>query len=341
MRGVVGQAVRAHVQLLLPSVIAARGISAANDDLRALPRAVSALLRERSAGGTILLEAAHGYLGSQGLFSDPSAAAEAAAVARQHTDRVVEELRRRGCMIVELDGEDVACAIPPDWNAATEAQVSEATRAYLPQGVELSFDGRYQSLYARAAGASMTLSADGTVTLLGPAFRAGRLERFGETFLHRAAACLLRGDVRGIRNAFLETVRRLYERQVPLEDLCVRVTLHKTLQQYRRARTHEEPYEALLSAGVRSWRIGQRIRYFRAHGGEPRLLMDGDRLSAADADIDYYIQRLNGLYCQQFAQAFGRDDFARLFRMPAEGWVDDSATLADLAAIRPLVTLVS
>ena len=55
---------------------------------------------------------------------------------------------------------------------------------------------------------------------------------------------------------------------------------------------------------VRNWRIGQRIRYFRARDGEPRLLREGDSTTASDADADYYVQRLYTLYCQQFAQAY-------------------------------------
>src|SRR5207253_9936756 len=119
-----------------------------------------------------------------------------------------------------------------------------------PPGVGLSYSGRYQSLYARGPGARMTLSAGGTVTLVGPAFRAGRLERFGEAFLYRAAQHALRGEAVELRRVFLETVHLLRSGQIPLEELSVQVTLHKSLQQYRRGGTHEEPYEALLGAGV-------------------------------------------------------------------------------------------
>jgi DNA polymerase, archaea type len=129
--------------------------------------------------------------------------------------------------------------------------------------------------------------------------------------------------------------------QVPLEDLCVQVTLHKSLPQYRRGGTHEEPYEVLLAAGVRSWRVGQRIRYFRARGGEPRLLQEGDGLTAAEADTEHYVQRLSALYCQQFAQAFTRDDFARIFRLPAgPGPFEEPDIAANLAGIRPIATVV-
>jgi hypothetical protein len=135
--------------------------------------------------------------------------------------------------------------------------------------------------------------------------------------MRRVAPAVLTGDVLAVRSLFLETVHLVRSAQLSLEDLSVRVTLHKSPPQYRRGGTHEEPYEVLLAAGVRAWRVGQRIRYFRARGGEPRLLQEGDQISPAEADTEYYVQRLVSLYCQQFAQAFLREDFARLFRVPA------------------------
>jgi hypothetical protein len=263
------------------------------------------------------------------------------AAAREFTSLVLDDVRRRGCVVVEVDGEQILLGVPAEWNASTENALVESSRAYLPTGLELRCTGRYESLYARGPGATMTLSFDGAVTLIGPAFRAGRLERFGEAFLHRAAQHALRGAVVELRRVFLQTVHLLRSGQIPLEELCVQVTLHKSLQQYRRGGTHEEPYEALLGAGVRSWRVGQRIRYFRVPGGEPRLLQEGDDLTSAAADTEYYVQRLYGLYCQQFAQAFTRDDFMKIFRLPAGvGPFDEPDMEAALGKITPINTPV-
>src|SRR5206468_8614872 len=124
-----------------------------------------------------------------------------------------------------------------------------------------------------------------------------------EHFMRHVAPAVLTGDVLAVRSLFLETVHLVRSAQLPLEDLSVRVTLHKSPPQYRRGGTHEEPYEVLLAAGVRAWRIGDRIRYFRARGGEPRLLQESDDLSPAEADAEYYVQRLVSMYAQQFAQA--------------------------------------
>ena len=82
---------------------------------------------------------------------------------------------------------------------------------------------------------------------------------------------------------------------------------------------------------MRAWRVGQRIRYFRARGGAPRLLQEGDATPTSEADVAYYEQRLVSLYCQQFAQAYRPHDFARVFRVPG---VDDATD--DLADVQPV-----
>ena len=345
IRGVIGPAMRTVVSRLLPCVLAERSTAATNDALSLMPRVLKTLLEQPdglNGGAAALAAAAHGYLASPGLFSDPQAANEASSTAREYLDRVIREAVDRGCRAVGIDGEQIVFGIPSNWGPALEAELANAARTHLPSGVELGYIGHYDSLYTRSPGATITLGPDDAVTLIGPAFRAGRLERFGESFMRQAAAFALRADAAGLRQVFLHTVHLLRTCQIALEELSVQVTLHKSLAQYRRGGTHEEPYEVLLAAGIRSWRVGQRIRYFRARGGEPRLLQEGDGASALDADAEYYVQRLTGLYCQQFAHAFTRDDFARIFRLPAgDGPFEEAHLAASLADIKTIATPVT
>jgi DNA polymerase elongation subunit (family B) len=337
--GLLGASVSAVATPLLPSVVADHSIAPDNDELQLMPRLVRRLLEQRDdLAGRRLSAMAHPYLTSQGLFGDPHAADAATSIARQYVDLLVSELRARGCTLVELNGEHVVLAVPSTWSSEIEDLARDTARTYLPSGVELEFRGRYAALYTRAPGTSITLGSDGVVTLVGPAFRPGRLERFGDRFMHSASACLLRSDVPGLREVFLDTVFLLRSGSIPLDDLCVQVTLHKSPAQYRRGGTHEEPYEVLLGAGIRSWRVGQRIRYFRARGSEPRLLVEGSELSVADADAEYYVQRLSGLYCQQFAQAFHREAFTRIFRVPSGPGPFEPPEPAEFAYIRPIAT---
>jgi hypothetical protein len=134
---------------------------------------------------------------------------------------------------------------------------------------------------------------------------------------------------------FLSTVHRLRSAQIGLDELCVQVVLQKSPRQYRQGGMREEPYEVMLAAGVRSWRVGQRIRYFRAHANELQLLREGEAITSAASDAEYYVQRLAKVYAQQFAQAFNRPDFLRIFRIP-EGTGPFDEPEADLANIKPI-----
>jgi DNA polymerase I len=338
LTGVVGAGVRAIARPLLPCVLVDNAVAASNDALGVMPALLGELLRHSSDEGTHLLAAAaHAYLAGQGLFSDPQAAIDATGLARQYVDRLLVDLRARGCVIVEVDGEHVLFATPTAWSDSIESELVGAAGEYLPDRVQLEFQEHYEAVYARGPRSTILLGRNGAVTLLGSGFRASRLERFGERFMQRVAPMALRGDAVVLRQAFLETVHLLRTAQVPLEDLCVLVTLHKSPSQYRRSDMREEPYEVLLAAGVRSWRVGQRIRYFRERGGERRLLQEGDAISAAEADAEYYVQRLSTVYCQQFAQAFRHEDFVKIFQVPAGlGPFEIAAMEADLAAVRPI-----
>ncbi|MBV9545042.1 MAG: ribonuclease H-like domain-containing protein [Chloroflexi bacterium] len=339
MKGVVGRAARAAVRPLLPRVLAAESIHPFNDVLELQPRLVEAVLDLDTPGAQAIADAGPRYLAGQGLFSDPEAASDVADAAREYVERILLQLRARGCEVVELDNEEVLFATPANWNPTVEGQLEREATSYLPDGVRLTFSTTYRAAYARAPRTTILLGEDDSVTMMGAAFRPGRLERFGETFMHRAAPLALTGDVVGLRRVFLETVHHLRTAQLPLDELCVQVTLHKSPSQYRRGGTHEEPYEVLLAAGVRSWRVGQRIRYFRLRGGEPRLLREGDGLSSAEADAEYYVQRLYSLYAQQFAQAFRRDDYVRIFAIPT-GVGPYAVEATELDDVRPIATPV-
>jgi DNA polymerase elongation subunit (family B) len=321
--------------------MAASRISPPNDHLDIMSTLLEHLLSAAAdaPAAEALVEAAPRYLAGLGLFSDPQTATDVANRARGYIDRLVGDMRGHGCTVVEVDAEHVLAATPADWSPDPQERLVAQAAGYLPRAVRLEFDGPYAAIYARAARTSILLGEDGSVTLVGTPFRTGRMERFGEEFMRRSAPLALLGDAVGLRALFLDTVHRLRTAQVPLTDLCVYVTLHKSPQQYRRGGTREEAYEVLLDAGVRTWRVGQRIRYFRSRAGRPRLLrvIDADRASAEEADSEYYVQRLSALYCQQFAQAFERADYARIFRVPTG--TGPFAPEPDLATIRTVATL--
>jgi DNA polymerase elongation subunit (family B) len=341
-RGVLGPAVRAELQPLLPCILAEHGLRAPADSLGAMPALVQAALHSDLPGRDLLLATCYPYLADQALFSDPDVAAEAALVARGSLERVVADLSAAGARVVEIDADQVLFATPQAWSVEVEQRVAERARAYLPAGVRLVYPERYAAVYVSGPRSRVTLSPDGRLILAGSGFRPGRLERFAEHFLRSAAPFVLASDAVSLRRVFLDTVAQLRTHQVALQDLCAQVTLHKSPGEYRRGNYHEQPYELLLQAGMRTWRVGQRVRYFRHRSGEARLLREGDALDALDADTEHYVQRLKTLYCQQFAAAFRKDDFERVFRLPAPGALtEDPEADPGLLQVHPIAEAVA
>ncbi|GAC1323714.1 MAG: DNA polymerase domain-containing protein [Chloroflexota bacterium] len=342
--GVVRPAARVTAVGLIPRLVTGKRVRARVDTLGVLPDVVGwALSRQADEATQLIANSAHAHLGGSGLLSDQDAAAEVTATAGTSMMRIAAALTMRGCEVVEIDGPHLSCAVPSTWSVRDAKAISEDVRESLPPGVELTWSEMFESLYSRGPRNSIVLGTDGRVTLVGAAFRPGRTERFGEAFVLRFAPNALRGDVPAAREVFLETVHALRTNQIPLSDLCVQVTLHKSPPQYRRAGIREEPYEVLLAAGVRSWRVGQRIRYFRAHGREPHLSVEGDALTALDADTEFYVQRLVSSYCAVFDKAFRRDDAALLFQVPAGvgPYRDGPAERSRFAQMRPISGVVA
>ena len=79
----------------------------------------------------------------------------------------------------------------------------------------------------------------------------------------------MRGDVAGVRTAYLDTIAALRRRELPTYDVSSRVRLSKTPEQYLATREsrRELSYEALLANGRTSWTSGERVRVYRTQSG--------------------------------------------------------------------------
>jgi DNA polymerase, archaea type len=167
------------------------------------------------------------------------------------------------------------------------------------------------------------LGYDGTLTVRGGALRSSRSEPFAEAWLQRALRYLLEpvpeprsrlrvGDVLGLRQSFLETIKRLHKREFSLEEVATRAKLSKTPEQYATSNRSEAVYEALLASGRQRWTVGTKVRIYRATGGVWRLLPENP--SQRDYDIDHYVRLLRASYAERLRKAFKGEDFEQLFR---------------------------
>lgn len=368
--GVVQRVVKADVASLYPSLMRAYAIGPARDRLGALLALVDRLVDQRLAAKAsaraappgsaerytheamsgamkLVVNSAYGYLAAGGeltRFADVHAANEVTRRGREVLDLMCRALAARGVTLLEADTDGVYFAVPEEWQEQDERRVVAEVGALLPPLVQLEFDGRYQAMLSHEPKNYALLTYDGRLLLRGVAFRSSRAEPFGEAFLRRAIACLLVGDIAGVRDAFVATVTALRTRALPTRDVSSRVRLTKTPARYLETRDtrRELTYEAMLSSGRTTWNLGDRVRVYRTRTGYGGVVPEHEDEGAGgngqgdprDYDIEHYVHLLRDTFTLRLARALAPEDFAEVFSDP------EQLTLfpPPLAAMRPVLT---
>jgi DNA polymerase elongation subunit (family B) len=298
-----------------------------------------------SAAMKILVNSAYGYMGAVGLtrLADVSAANQVTYHGRAVLGRICRELAARGATLLEADTDGVYFTVPETWSESDERRVVAEVAALLPPLVRLEFEGRYAAMLSHEPKNYALLYYDDTPLLLrGVAFRSSRVEPFGEDFLRRAIACLLTGDVQGVRAAYVETVDALRSRSLPTAKVAARMRLSKTPKQYQATRNsrREVAYEAFLLEGQDHWEVGDHVRIYRATGGRAARLHDEEEdgesaqsASPRDYDARYYVRLLRETFAARLARAFTVEDFQTLTADPEQ----PSLFAPPIASIHPIL----
>jgi DNA polymerase elongation subunit (family B) len=350
--GVAHRVVKADVASLYPSLMRAHRIGPARDKLGALLALVDRLVERRldakaraktapegsaerhtfeatSAAMKIVVNSAYGYLAAGGdltRFADVHAANEVTRRGRETHDLMCRELAARGVTLIEADTDGVYFAAPASWTEQDERSAVSEVAALLPPLVQLELEGRYAAMLSHEPKNYALLKYDGSLILRGVAFRSSRAEPFGETFLRRAIARLLSGDIPGVRDAYTDAVTALRRRDVRTHDVSSRVRLTKSPARYAasRERRRELPYEAMLASGHTEWSVGDRARAYRTRAGEGRVVEAEDdvdlehRSDPRDYDIEHYVRVLRDNFASRLARAFTPEDFDSLFSDPEQ-----------------------
>jgi DNA polymerase I len=262
------------------------------------------------------------------------------------------ELSARGVQLLEADTDGVYFVVPGSFSEADEHRVVAEVAALLPPLVELQFDGRYAAMLSHEPKNYALKPYAGPLLLRGVAFRSSRAEAFGEDFLRRAITCLLDGDLPGVRAAYVSTLLALRRKQLPTFELCSRVRLTKTPEQYllTRGQRQELQYEAMLANGREHWSAGERVYVYRRAQGRAGLWLeeatdDADAASemagaapadARDYDAEHYVRQLRESFASRLARGLAPEDFEAIVADP------DRPSLFErpLGASRPILTVL-
>lgn len=295
-------------------------------------------LEALSAAIKLVINSAYGYLGAAGLtrFSDVHAANDITARGRELLDFMCRELAARGVQLLEADTDGVYFSVPEDFTEHDERRVVAEVAALLPPLVELQFDGRYAAMLSHEPKNYALLSHSGALLLRGVAFRSSRAEPFGEDFLRRAIAKLLAGDLAGVRAEYVSTVLSLRRRELSTFEVCSRVRLTKTPEQYltTREQRRELPYEALLENGRDDWSAGERAHVYRRGQGRAGLWREDSTTDARDYDVEHYVKQLRDNFATRLARGVASEDFQAIVADPDQ----PSLFQRSLVTARPILT---
>jgi DNA polymerase, archaea type len=373
--GVAAHVVKADVASLYPSLMRAYRIGPSRDHLGVFLHLIDRLTELRlfhkaaarsapfgsqdadehegtQAAMKTMINAAYGYMGatSMALFGDLGAANEVTRRGRALLDQIIEALRERGMVPIEADTDGVYFATPPEWSEAEERALVDEIGATLPAGIWLEYESRYAAMVSHAIKNYALLSYTGELLVRGAAMRSSRSEPFGVRFLLQAFRCAMQDDIEGIVQCYRDTQDALRQRQLPASDVATRMRLSKDSKTYltKRAKHTEAQYEALLAAGRKQWRAGERVRFYRSMQGVPVWLPDeaddaspiSDEehedeaeeseqlvLSAPSApsltdlrdyDSEHYLRILRDSYAERLRVVFEAEDFSQLFRLDGQ-----------------------
>lgn len=335
LSGLFSHVVKADVASLYPSIMLAYGIGPRTDTLRVFPLMLRKLtelrLQHKNLGRQapptspeqvyheamqgamkILINSFYGSMGASfALFGDIGAATQVTQKGQEILLTMMRALRSRGMQLIEADTDGVYFTVPADWTYEDEVSLIEEVGRELPQGIAVEHDGRYARMYSYQEKNYILLGYDGTIKMVGAAFKSSRNEPFGEKFFNEALPKLLICDFVGVHESFERAVHALRSRELPVEDLAVTVQLTKSEEAYKAAGKKEEQYEVLL-ASKQGWQPGERVRYYQAARGRKgykKLYEPG----AKDYDTEYYVKKLRDTYAARLAKAVAPEDLNSLF----------------------------
>ncbi len=309
---------------LYPSVMLAFGIFPASDTLGVFADMLARLRRFRldakarmrradgpdkarldALQGTfkILINSFYGYLGfAQGNFADFGAAAAVTAKGRELLRGMVEWLRWRGAVVLEIDTDGIYFTPPAD---ATWDGLCAELGATLPEGIEVEFDARYTAMFSYKAKNYALLGDDGKLAIKGAALKSRGLEKFQRIFIRRAVRALLEGrpeEIPAMRAEFADALRG--RRWTP-EMFAKTESLQDSPEAYLKkvgasSRARSAAFEVALRSG-RPMQAGDRVTYYiagtkkSAPAWQSAKAADEWDPSTPDENVACYIDKLDDL----------------------------------------------
>ncbi len=317
------------IQSLYPSLMLRHSIGPAKDELgiflellRVLREfRISAKQRMQSASDSarksyldalqstfkILINSFYGYLGFQfGRFNDFDAAEKVASEGRNLLKVMIDWISEHGGEPIEIDTDGIYFVPPKYQNAAERRTFEQGLQAALPEGIQVEFDGEYESMFSYKMKNYALLKKQGEVIMRGAALKSRGLEPFQRDIIEDIVGYLLRGreqEIAKLKSEYMEAIQR---RTLPILKLAKSETLRESPLVYKskikdKSRGKNAAYELALES-ERDYGAGDQIFYYVTGDKKSVAVYSSAKLvsqwdpAKRDENVPYYQSKVEALF---------------------------------------------
>ncbi len=250
----------------------------------------------------IIANSTYGYFAFIGArWYSRECAQATAAFGRYYITKSIELLKKEGCKVIYGDTDSVFFTIPglkPKELLKKSLEILEKVNKTFPGIIELEFRGLYKTgiFVARERGATgakkryALLDESGNLEIRG--FEVVRRDwcKLAKEIQRKVLELVLKNDVKAAMEIVRETIRKIKERKVRLDDLIIYEQITRPLSQYEQIGPH---VKAAMKARDRGIPVveGRVIGYIivKGSGSISDRAEPAEFVSLEDYDIDYYI----------------------------------------------------
>ncbi len=257
----------------------------------------------RQAAFKIIINSFYGYLGfPNARFADGELAAEVTARGRDLLQKLIEKFTELGCTVLEADTDGIYLASEEHFDRP-EALL-EKVKPVMPGGIELEFDGSYESMFCYKA-KNYALFDGGKITLRGSALRSRGIEPYLKKLTDVLIRHLLGVDAESPARLVEDYRRRIRAGDVDIREIARSEVLSQSPEAYRKALegAKKKPRRASLEAALQLDPVpnsGDRVTYYIVRG-EKKRMPDWQRArpvehydpEEAPYDPDYYTAKID------------------------------------------------
>lgn len=345
-RGVFENIIHADVESLYPSIIISNKIKPASDRLGVFLKLITILTKERlklkrlkettddqklkrhydsmQASYKILINSFYGYLGYfKGLFNDYEKANEVTQKGQELLKKLINEFQKRNCIIIEVDTDGLYLSPQKKLTEDEERKLIEEVNETIPEGINLSYGGRYARMLSYKKKNYALLTYDNQLIIKGSALISKSFENYALKFMRQCIECILTDKLEMIPKFYHKLRSDIVNYEIDINDLAKTEILHETYEEYEAAvrsgkRQRSAAYELALRYYGDKYYPGMKISYYIT-GEEPNVkilekceLVDFYNPKFPNVSREYYLKKLEE-YVSRFEVFFSKEDFEALF----------------------------